>query len=75
MQEPGYVIELKEEVKELKLATKKSLDALEFAEAAIMDAIFDEDGLDGNVGHKILKMISKILVKHNRTSIMVESKK
>lgn len=36
---------------------KKLVDALEFAQGAIFDAIFTEDGLDGAAGEKVLKVI------------------
>lgn len=42
------------------------LDALEFAEGAILDAIAHEDGLDGATGYEVLKMIWEQLDQHNR---------
>jgi len=47
---------------------KELLDILEFAEGTIMDAILSEDGLDGDAGMRVLKMISDSLVKYGRIS-------
>ena len=44
------------------------LDLLEFAEGALIDSISCEDGLDGNTGLRVLKMISDELIKHGRLS-------
>ena len=52
-----------------------ALDALEFAEGAIADAIMLEDGLDGGTGMEVLKMISAVLVEAGRTSSYVTLKK
>lgn len=45
----------------------KLLDALEFAGAAIEDAILREDGLDSSAAERVLDMIHEQLLKHKRT--------
>lgn len=42
------------------------LDALEFSRGAIVDAIACEDGLDGNDGLAVVRMIDEHLTKHGR---------
>ena len=44
------------------------LEALEFCEGAILDAIACEDGLDGAAGYRVLMMIWPVLEKHGLTS-------
>ena len=44
-----------------------ALEALEFAEGAIIDAIAHEDGLDGATGYAVLQMIWPQLKKHGLT--------
>jgi len=72
----GFDIEtLQREIASLEQAVRELLDALESSERAIMEAIFNEDGLDGDAGHKVVTMISKLLKKHKRDSIMQGGKK
>ena len=49
----------------------KALDALEFAEGAIVDAITLEDGLDVTTGLEVLKRVGTVLVDAGRTSSYV----
>jgi hypothetical protein len=46
---------------------EQALEALEFAHGAILDATSDEDGLDGNAGDAVLKMIRAALTANGRT--------
>lgn len=51
------------------------LDALEFCEGALSDHCYGEDGLDVETSTRIVLMCSDLLVKHRRTSVIVESRK
>lgn len=48
------------------------LDCLEFAHGAIIDAILTEDGLDGDTGLKIIRMIEEQLTKNKRMFTSVD---
>lgn len=45
---------------------EQALDALEFAQGAILDAISLEDGLDGEAGHRVILMIREALKANGR---------
>lgn len=53
----------------------KLLDALEFAEGALLDAFNSEDGLDGQDARQLALLCSELLVKHDRVSAYVEAGK
>ena len=54
---------------------KQALDALEFAEGAILDAIFEEDGLDKDTAIAVLQIISSVLLENNIKSAFLEAQK
>lgn len=51
------------------------LDVIEFSEGAMMDYVASEEGLDVETARRIAFMCSDVLVKHGRTSVIVESNK
>ncbi|KKN79813.1 hypothetical protein LCGC14_0336680 [marine sediment metagenome] len=51
------------------------LDALEFAEGALLDSFASEDGLDGEAARRVALMCSDLLTKHGRISAYVETGK
>jgi hypothetical protein len=53
---------------QLTKALNDVLEALQFAEGALLDAVACEDGLDGETGLRIAKMASEQLLKHGRPS-------
>jgi len=65
LQKPTWTVGYPSDVSEL-------LDLLEIAEGALIDSISCEDGLDGDTGLRVLKMISGALVTHGRLSLFVQ---
>jgi len=53
----------------------KALDAVEFAEGALLDHYGSEEGLDVITAGELAMMCSAILVKCGRTSVIVEREK
>ena len=49
------------QIDELKARLKEHKNALEFARGAIGDAIYLEDGLDGDAGEIVINMITEVL--------------
>ena len=52
---------LLDQIDELKARLKEHKNALEFARGAIGDAIYLEDGLDGDAGQIVINMITEVL--------------
>lgn len=54
---------------------RELLDVIEFCEGALLDHFASEDGLDVEAARRVAEMCRDVLVKHNRTSVLVESSK
>ena len=50
------------------------LDVLEFAEGALSNLLFSEDP-DYEAGRRVAFMVSEMVEKHGRTSVIVEARK
>jgi hypothetical protein len=51
------------------------LDCLEFCEGALSDVFSSEEGADIEACRRIAFTVSDLLVKHGRTSVIVEARK
>ena len=56
-----------ERIRKLEAHLATAMDALQFAEGAIIDAVAHEDGLDGAAGYAVLQIIWTELKKHGCT--------
>lgn len=60
------ITELEQDVRDLRASQEKSVEALEFAQGAILDAIGLEEGLDGAAGEAVIRMIRAALTATGR---------
>jgi hypothetical protein len=72
---PGVGGAIRRRVDELIADMGKLLDVVEFAEGALIDHVAREEGCDVRDAWRVLKMCSDAIVKHGRTSVLVESRK